>query len=78
MPTFRTTLWSAGGNNVGIVVPDEILASFGAGKRVPLVVTIDGRYSYRTTTAMMGGKNSSRSTPTPVRRPAGVRVMRSR
>jgi hypothetical protein len=57
MPTFRTTLWSAGGNNVGIVVPDEILASFGAGKRVPLVVTIDGSYSYRTTTAVMGGKN---------------------
>jgi hypothetical protein len=56
MPTFRTTLWNSGGNNVGIVVPDDILASFGAGKRVPVVVTIDGDYSYRTTTAVMGGR----------------------
>lgn len=57
MPSYRTTLLATGGNNVGIVVPDEILASFGAGKRVPVVVTIDGGYSYRTTTAVMGGKN---------------------
>jgi hypothetical protein len=57
MPSFRTTLWNSGGNNVGIIVPDDILASFGAGKRVPVVVTIDGGYSYRTTTAVMGGKN---------------------
>lgn len=56
MPTFRTTLWSAG-NNVGIVVPDDVLASFDAGTRVPVVVTIDGGYSYRSTTAVMGGRN---------------------
>jgi len=57
MPTFRTTLLATGGNNVGIVVPDDVLSSFGAGKRVPVVVTIDGGYSYRTTTAVMGGRN---------------------
>lgn len=57
MPSFRTTLFRAGPNNVGIVVPDDILATFGAGKRVPVVVTIDGGYSYRSTTAVMGGKN---------------------
>ena len=57
MPTFRTTLWSGDGRNAGIVVPDEVLASFGAGKRVPVVVTVDGAYSYRTTTAVMGGRN---------------------
>jgi hypothetical protein len=56
MPTFRTILHSVG-NNVGIVVPDDILESFGAGKRVPVVVTIDGGYSYRTTVAVMGGQN---------------------
>ncbi|WP_395639546.1 YdeI/OmpD-associated family protein [Pseudolysinimonas sp.] len=55
MPTFRTTLWGAGAN-AGIVVPDEVLDSFGAGKRVPVVVTIDGGYSYRSTTAVMGGR----------------------
>lgn len=56
MPTFRTELWASGGNNVGIVVPEEVVLSFGRGKRVPVEVTIDGGYSYRTTIASMGGK----------------------
>lgn len=54
--TFRTTLWPAGGNNVGIVVPEEVVAAFGRGKRVPVVVTIDGGYRYRNTIASMGGQ----------------------
>lgn len=54
--TFRTTLWSAGGNNVGIVVPEDVVAAFGRGKRVPVVVTIDGDYQYRNTIASMGGQ----------------------
>jgi len=56
MPVFTTTLWASGGNNVGIVVPEEVVLSFGRGKRVPVVVTIDGGYSYRTTIASMGGR----------------------
>lgn len=56
MPSFKTVLWAAGGNNVGIVVPEEVVASFGRGKRVPVVVTIDGGYSYRNTIASMGGR----------------------
>jgi Bacteriocin-protection, YdeI or OmpD-Associated/Domain of unknown function (DUF1905) len=55
--TFRTTLWAAGGNNVGIVVPDEVVAAFGRGKRVPVLVTIDGDYQYRNTIASMGGQS---------------------
>ena len=55
MPVFRTVLAATGGNNVGIVVPDEVLASFGAGTRVPVVVTIDGGYTYRTTVGTMRG-----------------------
>ena len=55
MPTFRTTLLSSG-NNVGIEVPEEIVLGFGVGKRVPVVVTIDGGYSYRNTVAVMGGR----------------------
>ena len=47
--SFRTTLFAAGGNNVGIVVPDEVVAAFGRGKRVPVLVTIDGDHQYRTT-----------------------------
>lgn len=56
MPSFTTVLLASGGNNVGIEVPEEVVASFGRGKRVPVVVTIDGGYSYRNTIASMGGK----------------------
>jgi len=55
MPTFRTTLLSSG-NNVGIPVPEEVVLSFGVGKRVPVVVTVDGGYSYRNTISSMGGR----------------------
>ena len=55
MSTFTTTLLQLG-NNVGIEIPDEVVAELG-GKRVPVVVTLDGGYSYRSTTAVMGGKN---------------------
>lgn len=53
--TFRTTLL-ASGNNVGIVVPEEVVLSFERGRRVPVVVTIDGDYTYRNTVAPMGGR----------------------
>jgi bifunctional DNA-binding transcriptional regulator/antitoxin component of YhaV-PrlF toxin-antitoxin module len=55
VPTFRTKL-AQSGNNVGIVVPDEIVASFGVGKRVPVIVTVDGGYNYRNTISSMGGR----------------------
>lgn len=54
MPTFRTTLIQ-NGNNVGIEVPEEIVESFGAGKRVPVTVSLKG-YSYSSTIAVMGGR----------------------
>ena len=54
--TFRTTLLAAGGNNVGIVVPAQVVAAFERGKRVPVTVTIDGDHQYRNTIASMGGK----------------------
>ncbi len=55
MPTFTTILLAAGGSNVGIEVPDDVLASFGRGKRVPVTVTLNG-YTYRSTTAVMGAR----------------------
>jgi hypothetical protein len=55
MSTFTTTLMQSG-NNVGIEIPDEVVAELG-GKRVPVVVTIDGGYTYRNTTAVMNGKS---------------------
>jgi hypothetical protein len=54
MPSFTTTLL-LNGTNVGIAVPEEVVESFGAGKRVPVVVTING-YSYPSTIAVMGGQ----------------------
>ncbi|GAB2933572.1 hypothetical protein GCM10027047_32520 [Rhodococcus aerolatus] len=56
MTVFRTVLEATGGNNVGIVVPEEVLLGFERGKRVPVVVTIDDGYTYRTTTGVMGGR----------------------
>lgn len=54
MATFHTTLLSLG-NNVGIQVPEEVVEGFGAGKRVPVTVTVNG-YSYPSTIAVMGGR----------------------
>lgn len=55
--TFRTVLEATGGNNVGIVVPDDVMAAFGRGRRVPVSVTVDGAYSYSTTIASIGGRS---------------------
>jgi len=54
VPSFTTTLL-LNGNNVGIEVPEDVVESFGAGKRVPVIVTIKG-YSYASTIAVMGGQ----------------------
>ena len=43
------------GNNTGIEVPEEIVLSFGMGKKPPVVVTLND-YTYRSTIAVMGGK----------------------
>jgi hypothetical protein len=56
MPVFTARLLATGGNNVGIPVPDEVVLSFGVGRRVPVVVTVDGGYRYRTTISPMGGR----------------------
>ncbi|SEJ22214.1 protein of unknown function [Arthrobacter sp. yr096] len=51
---FTTTI-VGDGNKAGIEVPDQIVDGLGAGKRPPVVVTINGR-SYRSSIAVMGGK----------------------
>jgi len=56
MTIFRTVLEGTGGNNVGIVVPEGIVLGFDRGKRVPVIVTIDGDYTYKTTVGVMGGR----------------------
>ena len=53
--TFETTL-SSFGNNTGIVVPPEVVAALGAGKRPPVLVDLNG-HEYRSTVAVMGGEH---------------------
>ena len=40
---------------MGIVVPPEVVAALGKGKRPPVMVTV-GTYTYRSTVAVMGGE----------------------
>ncbi|MDM7830312.1 DUF1905 domain-containing protein [Cellulomonas edaphi] len=69
MPTYTTVLAQIG-NNVGIVVPEEILLELGAGKRPPVVVTLNG-HTYRSSVASMGGRYLV-SVSSAVRAAAGV------
>src|SRR4051794_11356968 len=52
---FRTTVHLAGKTATGLPIPDEVVESLGAGKRVPVVITL-GTYSYRTTVMPMDGR----------------------
>lgn len=52
--TYRTTLRKSQSKQVaGIVVPEDLLLSLGAGKRPPVRVTLAG-YTYRSTVGKMG------------------------
>ena len=51
---FKTTILQIG-NNTGINVPEEIIVRLGAGKKPPVVITLNN-YTYRSTVAVMGGK----------------------
>ena len=52
--TFRTTILGTGKTTAGIEVPEVAVEALGAGKRPPVVVTING-YAYRNTVAVMSG-----------------------
>ncbi len=51
--TYTTVIWGEG-NNTGLVVPAEVIATLGHSKRPAVVVSLAG-YSYRSTVAVMGG-----------------------
>jgi hypothetical protein len=52
---FRTTILQNDKTATGIHVPDEVVASLGAGKRPKVAVTING-YTYRSSVASMDGR----------------------
>ncbi len=56
MTRFRAELELAGKTATGFVVPELVVAELGAGKRPPVVVTINGA-SFRTSIAAMGGRH---------------------
>ena len=51
---FHTTLLQSGPTATGFEVPAEAVEGLGAGKRPPVLVTING-FTYRNTVAVMGG-----------------------
>ena len=51
---FRTVLLLNGKTATGFHVPPDVVASLGKGKRPPVVVTLNGRYTYRNTVAAYG------------------------
>lgn len=52
---FTTTILGSG-NKAGIEVPEDVVTALGAGRRPPVVVTVNGT-SYRSSIAVMGGRN---------------------
>ena len=52
---FRTTILQNDKTATGIRVPDEVVASLGAGKRPKVTVTING-YTYRSSVATVDGR----------------------
>lgn len=53
---FQAQIRLSGKTATGIVVPPEVVADLGAGKRPAVHVTING-YTYRSTIATMGGEH---------------------
>ena len=51
---FETTMFLSG-NNTGIEVPSGLIDDLGAGRKPPVIVTVNG-YEYRSTVAVMGGR----------------------
>ena len=52
---FKTTLFLAGKTATGFEVPAEIVEGMAAGKKPPVKVTINGKYTYRNSVAVYGG-----------------------
>ncbi len=52
---FATILQKTGRNTTGFEIPAEVVEGLGGGKRPPVVVTLNGAYTYRNTIAPMAG-----------------------
>lgn len=54
---FTTTVLLARKTATGLPVPSSVIDALGSGKRPPVVVTIDGGYTYRSTVGVMGSQS---------------------
>jgi hypothetical protein len=54
--TFKTKLLKGDGDTTGFVIPDKVVNAFGQGKKPKVTVTINGKFSYPNTVAVMGGQ----------------------
>lgn len=53
--TYESTLYSVDGRNTGLVVDPAVVDEWGVGKRIPVVVNVNG-FEYRSTIVSMGGQ----------------------
>ena len=54
--TFATELLKGDGDTTGFVIPDKVVEALGQGRKPKVTVTINGRFSYPNTVAVMGGQ----------------------
>lgn len=54
---FTTRVLLARKTATGLPVPSSVIDALGSGKRPPVVVTIDGGYTYRSTVGVMGSQS---------------------
>ena len=54
--TFRTELLKGDGDTTGFVIPEKVVEALGQGRKPKVTVTINGRFSYPNTVAVMGGQ----------------------
>jgi len=54
--TFKTELLKGDGDTTGFVIPDKVVEALGQGKKPKVTVTINGKFSYPNTVAVMGGQ----------------------
>jgi hypothetical protein len=53
---FKTKVLQGDGDTTGFVIPDKVVEALGQGKKPKVTVTINGKFSYPNTVAVMGGR----------------------
>jgi hypothetical protein len=54
--SFRTELLKGDGDTTGFIIPHRVVEALGQGRKPKVTVTINGKFSYPNTVAVMGGQ----------------------